>query len=141
MRFFRLLPLLAATVALLVSGCTTHTWRSVTNLSRFKHIYVEHRLTDDRHIDEMIAEELKRLGYEASYGPLTMMPDKADAVLSYEDRWEWDFKSYLIELSVYVRTARTNKKLADGTYYQQTLASKSPAHVVTQVITPLFPKK
>lgn len=122
------------------SGCSSIVTRKVIDLAPFKRIYVEHRLTDDRHLDEMIVQELNRLGYEASRGPLTMMPDNADAVLTYEDRWEWDFKTYLIEFKVAVRTARTKKKLAEGSYYQPTPNSKPPAEVVSKVLTPLFKK-
>ncbi len=126
--------------ALLFAGCASVETRKVVELSRFKHIYVEHRLTDDHHIDEQIVQELQRLGYAASRGPLTLLPDHADAVLTYEDRWEWDFKTYLIEFNVFVRTARTNKKLADGRYYQPTPRPKPPAEVIREVITPLFKK-
>ena len=122
------------------SGCASIATRTVVDLSRFKKIYVEHKLTDDRHVDEMIVKELTRLGYQASHGPLTMLPANTDAVLTYEDRWEWDFKTYLIEFNVTVRTARTNKKLADGRYYQPTPNSKAPAEVISKVLTPLFGK-
>lgn len=125
----------------LLAGCASVESRKVMNLSPFKHIYVEHRLTDDRHLDEMLVAELTRLGYQASYGPITMLPDEADAVLSYEDRWEWDFKTYLIELKVEVHTARTKKKLADGSYYQPTPTPRTAAEVVTKVLKPLFAKK
>ena len=126
---------------LLLAGCASVSTRKVIDLAPFKHIYVEHRLTDDRHLDEMIVQELTRLGYVASRGPLTLLPDNADAVLTYEDRWEWDFKTYLIELNVALRTARTGKKLADGHYYQPTPNSKPPAEVVRKILTPLFGKK
>jgi hypothetical protein len=129
-----------AALWVLLTGCSSFSTRKVVDLAPFKRVYVEHRLTDDRRLDEMIAAELNRLGYEASFGPLTMMPDGADAVLTYEDRWEWDFKSYLIEFNVEVRTARTKKKLADGRFYQPTPNSKTPAEVVSKVLTPLFAK-
>lgn len=139
----RFRPLLAVFACCIVifSGCASIATRTVVDLSRFKKIYVEHKLTDDRRVDEMIVTELARLGYQASCGPLTMLPDHTDAVLTYEDRWEWDFKTYLIEFNVTVRTARTNKKLADGRYYQPTPNSKAPAEVVAKVLTPLFAKK
>lgn len=139
----RRLPLFALAALLLAagSGCASVTTRKVLDLAPFKRVYVEHNLTDDRHLDELIVQELTRLGYQASHGPLTMLPDKTDAILTYEHRWEWDFKTYLIELRVAVRTARTNKKLADGSYYQPTPNSKPPAEVVGKVITPLFAKK
>lgn len=138
LRTFARFLLLAS--ALLLAGCGSVETRKVMSLSSFKHIYVERSLTDDRHLDETIVKELNRLGYEASRGALTMLPDNADAILTYEHRWEWDFKTYLIELRVAVRTARTNKKLADGSFYQPTPNSKSPAEVVSRVLTPLFKK-
>lgn len=137
----RLASLALASLLLVLTGCASVETRTVVDLSRFNKIYVEHRLTDDRHVDEMIVKELTRLGYQASHGPLTMLPDHTDAVLTYEDRWEWDFKTYLIELTVNVRTARTNKKLADGRFYQPTPNMKPPAEVVSKVIVPLFAKK
>lgn len=134
-------PLLAIAALLAIDGCASVETRKVGDLSSFKHIFVEHRLTDDRHLDEMLVQELNKLGYSASCGPLTMLPDNANAVLSYEDRWEWDFKTYLIELKVTVHTARTNKKLAEGSYYQPTPNSKPPAEVVNRVLVPIFAKK
>lgn len=134
-------PLVAVAALLAMAGCASVETRKVGDLSRLKHVFVEHRLTDDRHLDEMLTQELTKLGYSASYGPLTMLPDNADAVLSYEDRWEWDFKTYLIELKVTVHTARTNKKLAEGSYYQPTPNSKPPAEVVNRVLVPIFAKK
>jgi len=139
-RRFRPLLAVLACCFLGFSGCASVATRTVVDLSRFKKIYVEHKLTDDRHVDEMIVNELTRLGYQASHGPLTMLPENTDAVLTYEDRWEWDFKTYLIEFNVTVRTARTNKKLADGRYYQPTPNSKAPTEVVSKVLTPLFGK-
>lgn len=135
------IAVLLALATLLFAGCASVETRKVIDLSTFKHVYVEHRLTDDKHLDEMIAAELTRLGYVATVGPLTMLPDNADAVLSYEDRWEWDFKTYLIELNVTVTTARTKKKLADGRFYQPTPNSKPASEVVSKVLTPLFAKK
>jgi hypothetical protein len=126
---------------LLLAGCTSFETRKVADLAAFTHIYVERRLTDDRRLDETIVRELTRLGYVASCGPLTMMPDAADAVLTYEDRWEWDFKTYLIEFNVVVRTARTKKQLAYGRFYQPTPNSKAPAEVVGKVLSPLFARQ
>ncbi len=140
MTLLRVLPFLLVGLLLSLTGCSTVESRKVVDLAQFRHIYVEHLLNDDRHLDELIVAELKRLGYDASCGHLTMLPDNADAVLRYEARWEWDFKTYLIELKVEVHTARTRKKLADGSYYQPNPNAKPPAEVVSRVITPLFAK-
>jgi hypothetical protein len=136
----RFLPWLFLAALVALAGCASVETRKVLDLSPFKRLYVEHQLSDDRRIDEQIVQELRRLGYDASCGHLTMMPEKIDAVLTYDARWEWDFKTYLIELNVTVRTARTDKKLADGRYYQPTPVSKPPADVIREVLAPLFKK-
>jgi hypothetical protein len=136
-RFFSCV-FVAATLVL--AGCSSVETRKVLDLAPFKRLYVERQLSDDRRIDEQIVQELRRLGYDASCGHLTMMPEKIDAVVTYDARWEWDFKTYLIELNVTVRTARTAKKLADGRYYQPTPVSKPPADVIREVLAPLFKK-
>ena len=128
-------------VLLALAGCTSTATRKVIDLAPFKHVFVERRLTDDHHLDEIIVQELNHLGYEASSGPLTMLPEKSDAIVTYTDRWAWDFKTYWIDFKVEVRTARTSKKLADGDYNQPTLNPKSPEEVVRRVLEPLFKKK
>ena len=124
----------------LFAGCSSVSSRTVTSLAPFRRIYVEHRRTDDHHIDELLVQELQRLGHDASSGPLTLLPENTDAVLTYADRWEWDFKTYLIELTVELHTARTEKKLADGRYYAPSPKSHPPAEVVHDLLASLFAK-
>jgi uncharacterized lipoprotein YmbA len=135
MKFF--LPLLALFAALL-SGCTSASTRQVISLDAFRHVFVEQRQSDNNRIDQMIVAELQRLGRTASSGPKTMMPEDTDAILTYDDRWAWDFKNYLIELTIEVHTAKTRKKLADGRYHQPTLNPKPAAAVVSELLVPLF---
>jgi len=111
--------------------------RKVVALERFHHVFVISELNDNHRIDELLAAELKRLGYEASFGPRTMMPDNADAVITYADRWEWDFKTYLIELKLEAFTSRTNKKLAEARYYRPSLRSESPEQIVHDLLLAL----
>ena len=123
------------------AGCSSVSTRQVVDLTSFKHIYVLHRLSDDRHLDEALVHELRQLGHDASCGPLTLLPDNADVVLTYADRWEWDFKTYLIELDIELRTARTEKKLADGHYYAPSPKSRPAAEIVHELLAPLFKPK
>ncbi|MDB6168626.1 MAG: hypothetical protein JWM88_1490 [Verrucomicrobia bacterium] len=122
----------------LVQGCSSLSTHREPALGKLKRIYVEHLLTDDYRTDQNIVAELKRLGYDASCGPLTMMPDGVDAVLTYRQRSQWDFKSYLIELSVEVKGSFDGKVLATGRYYQPSIRTKSPEETVRAVIDPLF---
>lgn len=109
-------------------------------LDQFRRVFVERQLNDNHQLDLLFVAELKRLGYESSSGPITMMPENADAVLTYDARWEWDFKTYLIELTLEVHTARTKKKLADARHYQPTIRTKEPALVIRELLAPLFAK-
>ena len=134
-------PLLWLTLACLVfAGCSTVTTRKIIALDRFQRIFVERRLNDNHQLDELLVAELRRLGRDASSGPLTMMPEKIDALLTYDARWEWDFKNYLIELNVELHTVPTHKKLADGRYYQPSIRTKKPADVIHDLLVPLFTK-
>ncbi|MDE3084588.1 MAG: hypothetical protein KGJ37_05130, partial [Verrucomicrobiota bacterium] len=102
-----------------------------------KKIYVEHRFADGRGLDQLIAAKLRDLGYDATGGPLTLMPDGVDAVVSYTDSWNWDFSLYLIELDIEVSDPGTGKILATASYRHPTIG-KTPADMTRAVIDPLF---
>ena len=133
MKFFLLLALVFS-----VAGCASVSTRKVIALDEFRHIYVEKRLNDNHRIDELLVDALRQLGRDASSGPRTMMPENTDAVLTYDERWAWDFHDYLIEFTVELRTVRGNKKVADGRYYQPSVTTKSPAAIVQELIPRVF---
>ncbi|HEX2854888.1 MAG TPA: hypothetical protein VHO24_16765 [Opitutaceae bacterium] len=126
---------------LLLAGCSSVTTRSdpKADLTRFRRFYVERRLGDDHRIDELIVQQLQNLGREASSGPLTMKPEGIDAIVTYTDRWEWDFKTYLIELNLAVRDGRNDKLVTVARYYQPSLKTRPPAEMIREILTPLFP--
>ena len=128
-------------VLLAASSCTTSiSARKVVPLDRFHRFYVETRLNDNHHVDELFVAELRRLGREASSGPLTMMPENTEVVLSYDTRWEWDFKTYLIELNFELHTTYPRKKVADGRYHQPTIRTKPAPDVIRELLGRLFEK-
>ena len=136
-------PVLLLIVLPLLAACSTlSTSRTpAADLGGLKRIHVEHRLADGRGLDELMARELKGLGYEASNGPLTLMPPKVDAIVSYEDRWTFDFTTYLIGFEVAVRDARTGKALASGHYFRPSFSGNDPAEVIAQMLRALFPRR
>lgn len=135
---FLLLPLVVA--ALLLAGCSSVSARKVVALDRFQRFFVERRLNENNRLDELIVAELQRLGRQASSGPLTMMPEKTEVLVTYDARWTWDFKTYLIDLSLEFHTVFPSKKLADGRYYQPSLRPKSPPDAVRELLGRLFGK-
>lgn len=138
----RLLSLLSPALAalLLVAGCSSVSTRKVVALDRFQRYFVERRLNENNHLDELIVAELQRLGRQAASGPRTMMPGNTEVLVTYDARWTWDFKTYLIELNLEFHTVFPEKKLADGRYYQPSVKPKPPTDVVRGLIDPLFGK-
>ncbi len=124
----------------LLVGCTsvkTHSW-SKTDLHSYKHPYVETASNDSAHIDQLIAGELQRLGFDASAGVRTMRPDNADLLVTYDGQWEWDFRLYLIQLNLTVSSVSDGHQLATGSIVHPGATSKSPDEMVREVLTPLF---
>lgn len=119
------------------AGCAAKTTRlnPELKLGQFKRVYVEKRLNDNRSTDEIIAAELRRRGFEAGYGHLTMMPRETEVIITYDARWTWDFRSYLIELQLNARTAHSNKPIAFATYRQTGIIPKDPERVVSKLLT------
>ena len=117
------------------SGCTTSSEaRKVVSLDRFHRYYVETRLNENHHVDELFVAELRRLGREATSGPLTMMPENTEVVLTYDSRWEWDFKTYMIELTFELHTIHPRKKIADGRYHQPTIRTKPAPDIIRELL-------
>lgn len=108
------------------------------DLSRYQRFFVVHRLGDDHQIDVAIVTELRALGFEASAGPRTMMPQSTQAIVTYQDDWAWDFKSYMIQLNILVNDARNEQSLATGVYQQPSMITKTPPDVVRTVLGSIF---
>ncbi|HWA88246.1 MAG TPA: hypothetical protein VG710_18610 [Opitutus sp.] len=136
------LPALLLSLALPLAACSSMHTETMphADLGKIRHFFVEHRLSDNHHVDDLIVADLQSRGFTASDGPLTMMPDDAEAVVSYADDWEWDFKSYLIDLRIEIRRARLDQVLAAGSYRQPSPITKSPAGVVHALLNGFLKK-
>ena len=136
LRRFILLALLAG----LFSGCSSVNSRQVVELGRFQRFYVERRPNENNRVDELIAAEIRARGHIAGSGPRTMMPEDTQVIVTYDARWNWDFKTYLIELNLEFHTVFPSKKLADAQYYQPSLTPKAPPDAVRELVGRLFRK-
>ena len=109
------------------------------DIGHYKHIFVEHRLADSYGIADEIARQLSEMGYDASAGALTMMPNNAELIVSYEDMWTWDFNTYMIEIDMSVRSARNDRVLAVGHYVHPGLfIARPPASMLHDLLLKLF---
>ena len=139
------ITIILSVVLLGLSGCFSAN-SAVTDQSAdlrgYRRIYVQSSQNDSNHVDQMLANELVRLGYDASAGVRTMMPDNAQIYMTYQTQWNWDFRTYLIQLDFSVRDVRTEKQLGNGLAFHSGVTSKSPEKMVAEALKPMFgPKK
>lgn len=139
----QLLTLLGLALALLFSGCASMSSQKAANtdLTTLKSFYVVQLAADGRGIDKVIAEQLTAMGFTATHGKAEETPKDVDAVVTYQDRWMWDFTMYMIELNVQVRAPQTQMTLASGKSFRPSLQRRSPAEMAKEVLTSIFAQK
>jgi hypothetical protein len=110
------------------------------NLSHLKKLYVAKFAPDGRGVNDLIALELRKMGFEVSTGPDIPEPKDVDAIVTYRDRWRWDITMYMLELRIFIRDPKTDGVLAVGNSYHGTLSRKSPEEMVAEVLSNIFGK-
>jgi len=139
MKFIAWFVLVGAATCL--GGCSSMAVKTLpnTDLRHYKRVFVEHRLADGRNLDQLVARELRALGYEASAGAATMMPRDTQLVVEYVDTWDWEFKTYMIEFDLQVRDERTDRTLATGHRYRPSeVLSSTPEAMIRSVVQAVF---
>lgn len=133
-----LLGLLAST-----SGCANHATASITpgaDLSKIKSFYLIPGAEDkDNYL--LIKSNLEKRGYAVTTGPEMLPPYKADAVVTYVDKWMWDITMYMLELTITFRDPTNNSPLAVGNSLHSSLTRKSAEEMVDEVLTNIFNAK
>lgn len=127
-------------VSLIASGCAinraTATVKPTADLSAIESIYVTRFASDERGINKLIANKLEQLGFIVETG--IVAPSNVDAVVTYKDKWMWDFTMYMLELTITIRDPKNNFPLASGNSYHTSLTRKSPEEMVDEVIGNIF---
>lgn len=93
----------------LLTGCATYNTqrdpgRNIAGVQRF---FVVGNDNDNHALDRLIVTALTARGFTAHHGPLTMMPEETQAVISYQDYWTWDFGDHLVYLQISVRDRKS----------------------------------
>ena len=84
--------------------------------------------------DAKIVAALKLRGYESECGPLTMMPDGTEVIVSYEDHWTWDFGDHLAYLQIVARDRRTNQVYGSATFRAKIPTKKSIPKIIGELV-------
>jgi len=142
MKFLLTRVLLATALALLLGGCASfdasvESGQSLKGVQRF---FVVRNLNDNRALDHQIAQALKARGLAAEVGPLTMMPDDTQAVVTFQDHWAWDFGEHLVFLRIDVRKPSQNQTYASATFSAR-VPLREPARVtLSRLVATLLEK-
>ena len=140
----RLITLLGVLLVLgLCSGCLTRLRADVlpdANLSKDYSYYVQHRFGDERGIDVVLRDQLRRWGRQAESGERESMPDDTDVLVTYEDIWTWDFTMFMVSLDVKFRDPENEAVLASARSTRGSLARKSAEFMANETIEAIFQK-
>ena len=111
------------------------------DLGRIRSVYVAKLPSDSRGVDHMILQRLTAMGYTASHGVSPAPAAPVDAIVTYEDRWQWDMSMYLLKLNIRVQDGATHQLLAAGESYRPSLERKTAEEMVEEVLLAIFQKK
>mgnify|MGYP001550175941 CR=1 FL=1 len=126
----------------LLAGCATQLSlhrAPKADFTRLRHVFVEHRLNDNHHLDDAIVAALQKLGYHAASGALTMMPDDTDALVTYEDVWTFDFTDHMIGLTLTVTDEHKQEPMGDARFYRPSVTHLAPDRIVQLTVADIFP--
>jgi hypothetical protein len=126
----------------LTAGCAvnraTATITPGGDLSTIKTYYIVQLPLHDSGVDKLIKNYLDKKGFNTTIGPEMPLPYKADAVVTYVDRWMWDITMYMLELTISLRNPTSNFPMAIGNSFHTSLTRKSPEEMVDEVLTNIF---
>jgi hypothetical protein len=126
-------------ILLSMTGCAvnraTASLTPGTDIKALKSFYIVKQPKDSRGIEKLISVNLIKKGLTATDGPEPQQPVKADAIVTYVDKWMWDITTYLLELTITVRNPINNFPLAVGNSFHTSLTRKSPEEMVDEVLT------
>ena len=130
-------------LGLILGGCASFDaqvehGRSLAGVQRF---FVVSNLNDNHALDRQIVEALKARGREADSGPLTMMPDNTQAVISFQDHWTWDFGEHLVFLQIAVRDTRSEQPFGSVTFSAKIPLREDAPVTVARLVDQLLDKK
>lgn len=134
---------LLALVLALFAGCSTYDSPvpAAGRLDGKKHFFVHSNLNDNHGIAEQIAGALKVRGAQAETGPLTMMPDEAQVIVTYEEHWTWDFGDRLGYLQLTARDRKSNQTLGVVRFSAKVPTRRPVVEVISDLVDQLLATK
>ena len=85
--------------------------------------FVENHGGDARNLEQIIVTTLRARGLDADGGTEGAAPEGVDFLVSYEDRWAWDMRTYLRLIQIDIRDVKTGDIVATSRSYQDSLTA------------------
>jgi len=123
----------------LVSSCASYNTNLQTSLQGVTHFFVLANGNDNRALNSQIVAALKARGLSAETGPLTMMPDESQAIITYQDYWTWDFGEHLVYLQINARNRKTSAPYGSVTFQAKLPSGKTTGVIVDGLIAKMLP--
>ena len=127
----------------LISGCANRATSMVApsvDLGMVKSFYVIEEEGDKgtNNVYKIIKSNLSKRGYAVTSGADTKSPHDTDVILTYTDKWMWDFAMYMLQLTITFKDSTNNLIIARGYSYHASLTRRSPEEMVDEVLTNIF---
>jgi LmbE family N-acetylglucosaminyl deacetylase len=102
--------------------------------------FVENHGGDHRNLEQITAKVIKARGIMVTAGGPGQQPANATFVVTYVDRWAWDMRTYLRDIRIEVRNAKTGAIVADARSYQGSLSAMGDSYqeIVQRTAQQLF---
>ncbi len=130
----------ALIVVLFLSACTADRESASVmpgnDLSRLRSFVVEPYPEEKRSVEQLIVNELRRLGYKAELGSPEHI--QADALVTFRSKWFWDITMYLLELDIQLREPKSRFPIATANSFHASLTRRSAEEMVREVLGNLF---
>lgn len=128
-----ILPLFAL---LLLAGCAAYDTQVARGpgLAGVERFFVVGNANDNRGLEHRLVAALRARGFTAAAGPRTMMPEDTQAVVTYDDRWAWDFGERLQYLQISVNAVSPARPLAAAVFSAKIPGRKAAAEIVDELV-------
>lgn len=100
--------------------------------------FVKSNFHDNRGLDGRIVLWLQSRGFKAEKGPMTMMPASAQALVTYDDHWNWDFTTHLTWMRIEIVDARSDRPVGAATFSGPAALTISVDKVIDRLMTKMF---
>lgn len=124
---------------LILNGCTINKSSGFHSeefeAKSFHNFYIAQQPKDQRHINLLIKSELEKKGYKVDTGTINNIPNYTDALVTYVDKWMWDFGTYMYELTIFIKNPKTEYPIASGHSLHGSLTRLTPKEMVKEAVS------